>query len=246
MAFHGHGRGHGRRRHSDSRDDEQKPKIKITDKRMLTLFARYLLPHWPKLLVGTVAMIISSVASMAPPYILGKGVIDKVIVGQDSSLLIQYIVIMGAAFFGENLFNAIRMAVMHILGQRFVYDLRAELYQHVQRLSLSYFETTQTGDVMSRISNDVDAVEDMVVHGTDTVFRDALQILLGIGVLFWMRPELALIALAPVPIFVTAMIIFARVIRPIFRRVRDDLGEINARLQERIGGIQVIKAFARE
>ncbi|NLJ36091.1 MAG: ABC transporter ATP-binding protein [candidate division WS1 bacterium] len=246
MAFHGPGRGRGRRRHSDSRDDEQKPKIKITDKRMLAWFARYLLPHWPKLLVGTVAMIISTVASMAPPYILGKGVIDKVIVGQDSSLLMQYIVIMAAAFFGENLFNAIRMAVMHILGQRFVYDLRAELYQHVQRLSLSYFETTQTGDVMSRISNDVDAVEDMVVHGTDTVFRDALQILLVIGVLFWMRPELALIALAPVPIFVTAMIIFARVIRPIFRRVRDDLGEINARLQERIGGIQVIKAFARE
>ncbi len=213
---------------------------------MLRWFADYLWPHWPKVLLGTSAMLISTVASMAPPFILGKGIIDRVIVKQEPGMLIQYVGIMLAAFFCENLFSGVRMNVMHILGQRFVYELRAQLYRHIQNLSLSFFEAHKTGDVMSKVSNDVNSVEDMVVHGTDSVVSDGLQIILVIGVLFWMRPELALVALIPVPIFTLAMIYFARIIRPIFRRIRDDLGEINARLQERISGIQVIKAFARE
>ncbi len=241
--FHGPG---GHRHHRGGGSDDGPPPLKITDKRMLKWFAGYLLPHWRKVLVGTLAMIASSVASLAPPYILGMGIINRVIIDQEPGFLNQYLLIMLAAFFGESLFSAVRMNVMHVLGQRFVYELRTNLYRHTQQLSLSFFERHKTGDVMSKISNDVDAVEDMVVHGTDTVVSDGLRIVLMIGLLFYIKPALALLALLPVPIFVTAMIIFSRIIRPVFRRVRDELGEINARLQERLTGIQVIKAFARE
>ncbi len=242
--FHGSG---GRRHHrSGETHEDGTPPLKITDTRMLKWFAGYLLPHWPKVLVGTLAMIVSSVASLAPPYILGMGIINRVVIEQEPGLLNQYLAIMLAAYFGESIFSAIRMNVMHVLGQRFVYELRTNLYRHTQQLSLSFFERHKTGDVMSKISNDVDAVEDMVVHGTDTVISDGLRIVLMIGMLFYVKPELALWALLPVPIFTVAMIIFSRVIRPVFRRIRDELGEINARLQERLTGIQVIKAFARE
>ncbi len=242
--FHG-ARGHGHRGGRGGSDDGPPP-LRITDKRMLKWFAGYLLPHWRKVLVGTLAMIASSVASLAPPYILGMGIINVVIIDQEPGRLNQYLLIMLAAFFSESLFSAVRMNVMHVLGQRFVYELRTNLYRHTQQLSLSFFERHKTGDVMSKISNDVDAVEDMVVHGTDTVVSDGLRIVLMISLLFYIKPALALWALLPVPIFVTAMIIFSRIIRPVFRRVRDELGEINARLQERLTGIQVIKAFARE
>ncbi len=240
---------HGGRGHHGGRGgshDEDAPKLRITDRRMLSWFASRLLPHWPKLLLGTVSMLIGALSSLVPTYVFGKGIVDKVIIAGDQQLLLNYILIMGATFFGENLFNAARMNVMHILGQRFVYELRTELYRHVQGLSLSFFERNKTGDVMSKVSNDVNSVEDMLVHGTDTVISDSLQILFVMGILFWMRPELALVALIPVPIMVLGMLLFAHRIRPIFRKIRDELGEINARLQERISGIQVIKAFARE
>ncbi len=225
---------------------EETEPLRITDRRMLGWFGGYLLPHWPKILLGTVAMVIATACSLAPTYIFGKGIVDRVIIGQDPALLKTYLLVMLATFVGDNLFNAVRMNVMHILGQRFVYELRTQLYGHMQRLSLSFFERHQTGDVMSKVSNDVNAVEDMVVHGTDSVITDSVHILLVIGVLFWVKPALALIALMPIPIMITAIVLFARIIRPIYRKIRDQLGEINAQLQERIAGIQVIKAFARE
>lgn len=213
---------------------------------MLKWFATYLLPHWPKILVGVVGMLVGTLASIAPPYILGRGIITRVVIQQEFDLLVRYVWIMAAAFFASSAFSGLRMNIMHILGQDLVLDLRTTLYDHLQRLSLSFFERHETGDVMSKLSNDVDSVEDMVVHGTDTVVTDLLYILLVLGAMFYIEPRLGLVALAPVPIFLTGIILFSIYIRPVFREVRDKLGEINANLQERISGIDVIKAFARE
>jgi subfamily B ATP-binding cassette protein MsbA len=138
------------------------------------------------------------------------------------------------------------MNVMHLLGQRLVYNLRNDCFTHILRLGMSYFERQRTGDIMSRVSNDVGAVEDLAVHGTDDVISNVIRVFGTIGFMFWMSWKLALIALAPLPIFLISMLIFARLIRPIFRKIRDDLGEINVALQERISGVQVIKSFARE
>ncbi|MFO7945689.1 MAG: ABC transporter ATP-binding protein [Armatimonadota bacterium] len=238
--------GHRRHRRSSFDTDDDAPQISITDKRMLKWFAEYLLPHWPKILVGVIAMLVGTFASLVPPAILGRGIIKKVIIDQEPGLLVDYVLIMGATFLASNLFSAVRMNIMHILGQDLVYNLRTSLYEHLQRLSLSFFERQQTGDVMSKLSNDVDSVEDMVVHGTDTVVTDLLYIVLVLIGMVYFAPRLALVAVAPVPIFLVGIIWFSIKIRPIFRRVRDKLGEINSNLQERISGIQVIKAFARE
>lgn len=246
--MHGPGPGRGRR-HGGSNNgpnNDSTPPLKITDKRMLKWFADYLKPHWLKILVGTLAMIGSTLISLAPALILGKGIINKVIIEHDQALLMKYIIFMGGAFLLDAILSAARMNIMHRLGQRFVFDLRTSLYKHIQTLSLSFFEKNETGNVMSKVSNDVNAVEDMVVHGTDTLISDSLYILFVIGGLFYLRPEMALWALCPVPIILVSLIIFSRYIRPIFRKIRDELGEINAKLQERISGIPVIKAFARE
>ncbi|MFP3904005.1 MAG: ABC transporter transmembrane domain-containing protein, partial [Armatimonadota bacterium] len=239
---HGH---RGRRGHRFDTDDDA-PEISITDKRMLKWFAEYLLPHWPKILIGVIAMLIGTFASLVPAAILGRGIIKKVIIDQEPGLLVDYVLIMGATFFASNLFSAVRMNIMHILGQDLVYNLRTSLYEHLQRLSLSFFERQQTGDVMSKLSNDVDSVEDMVVHGTDTLVTDLLYIVLVLAGMLYFSPRLAFVAVLPVPIFLAGIIWFSIKIRPFFRKVRDKLGEINANLQERISGIQVIKAFARE
>ncbi len=242
----GMGRGHHRGRFSRSGDEESTERLKISDRRMLGWFVQQLGPHWPKVLVGATAMVLGSLAGLAPPYITGRLIVDGVMRDQQYHLLPQYIGLLIGAFFAATLLNAIRMNVMHILGQRFVYDLRVKLYAHLQRLSLSYFESNETGDIMSRVSNDVNTVEDMVVHGTDEVVSNILTIVGTIIILMYMNWRLALTGLWPLPIFVVSLIIFARYIRPLYRKIRDDLGDINAELQENIAGISVVKAFGRE
>jgi ABC-type multidrug transport system fused ATPase/permease subunit len=111
---------------------------------------------------------------------------------------------------------------------------------------LNYFQRERSGDIMSRVSNDVGAVEHMVVHGTDDIISNVMHVVGATAFLFWMDWQMALVALAPLPIYVVALYFFAKRVRPVFTRIRKELGDINAKLQERLGGIQVVKAFARE
>ncbi len=236
---------HGHHRHGSDGTEGDKPPIKITDRRMLGWFAGYLLPHGVTIAVATLAMVGSTAADLAPP-LLFKDIIDDVIIAGHYERLSRYGLLLVAVFFSGSLLSGVRMNLMHRLGQRFVLEMRVNAYRHLQRLSLSFFERNKTGDIMSRLSNDVNSVEDMVVHGTDTVVSDGLRIVATIGLLLWLAWKLAFYALIPLPVFLTAVIIFSRFVRPIYRRIRDDLGDINTELQENIAGIRVIKAFARE
>lgn len=244
--FRGHGSGKlWKPRKKTSGEEEVKP-LKITDVRMLAWFARHIGPHWPKLLLATCAMVISSISSVYIPVVMGRRVIDQAILQQQWEMLGTFTLWLVGLFFIQSLFSAIRMNVMHQLGQRFVYDLRVIAYEHLQRLSLSYFHTRNTGDIMSRISNDVGAVEDMVVHGTDSVISNGLMVVFILVILFRTNAHLTALALLPLPIFIAAILIFARIIRPLYERIREQLGDINTKLQENITGIQVVKAFGRE
>jgi ATP-binding cassette, subfamily B, bacterial MsbA len=190
-------------------------------------------------------MIAGAGADMAQPMLI-RYLIDDGFIGHNMSMLRYIMLLMLLTFFASALFTAIRMNLMHVLGQKFVYEMRVNTYRHLQQLSLSYFHRNKTGDIMSRLSNDVNSVEDMVVHGTDEVVSDALRVIITIGAIFWMSWKLALLSLAPLPIFVAAILLFSKYIRPTYRKIREELGEINAQLEERIAGILVIKAFGRE
>ncbi|NLO73470.1 MAG: ABC transporter ATP-binding protein [candidate division WS1 bacterium] len=241
------GFGLGRMMREGGADAEVKP-LRITDRRMIGWFYRQLGPYWPQVLIGTVATLLATGAQLVPPRTI-KPIVDEVITGQDYASLPRLITILILAYLAHQLFMSVRMAVMHILGQRFVYNLRLECYQHLQRLSLSYFDDHPTGDIMSRLSNDVTAVEDMVVHGVDQVLSN---LLLAVGVIailvanFQGRLIVVAAGLWPVPLFLAGIIIFSRYVRPIYRKIRDELGDINNELQESIAGVRVVKAFGRE
>jgi ABC-type multidrug transport system fused ATPase/permease subunit len=233
------------RRHGGSMPSDDTPPLKITNRRMLAWFYRNLAPHWPKVTLGVAAMFGGTAAGLYVPLILKK-IFDQVIELKDTGPLLGLIVQFLVFTILTQVFNAARTNVMHLLGQRFVYEVRMQCYRHLMTLSLNYFERQRSGDIMSRISNDVDAVEHMVVHGSDDIISNSLHILGAVGILFYLDWRMALVALAPLPIFISCIWVFAHVIRPLFEGIRRELGEINAKLQERLGGIRVIKAFARE
>jgi len=134
----------------------------------------------------------------------------------------------------------------HALGARFILDLRVRLYKHLQRLSLAFYNQTSTGELMSRVTNDVNAMEQFVTHGVPLTVVDLLRLLGAAIVLLVLNWQLALIVLAPLPLLAVGLRIFNQKVRPIYRRVRDRLGDINARLQDNLAGIRVIQAFDQE
>ncbi len=222
--------------------------LRLSDRRMLAWFYRELGPFWLRILIGTVATLTASAGSLVWPWVM-RPLVDEVIVGRRLELLAHYMGILIAAYIAQQIFSALRMNVMHILGQRFVFNLRMETYEHLQNLSLSYYDDHPTGDIMSRLSNDVNAVEDMVVHGADEVVAN---VVMSVGVVFllfwafWTTPLVVFAGLWPLPAFALGIYIFSRFVRPIYRKIREDLGDINNELQESIAGIRVVKAFVRE
>jgi len=206
---------------------------------------RYLAPYWKQLIFTATLLILLTVFELLPP-LFQKQIVDEVIGTRDLSRLGVLIAGLVGLYALIQAANSGDSYVRHALGQRFIFDLRVRLYAYLQRLSLSFFERTSTGELMSRVTNDINALENFVTHGT-SFMAVALMRLVGTAIiLFFLEWRLALLVLIPVPILAVGMRWFNTRIRPVYRRVRDRLGDINARLQDNLAGIRVIQAFGQE
>jgi len=142
--------------------------------------------------------------------------------------------------------NAADLYLRHALGEKFILDLRVRIYAYLQRLSLSFFERTSTGELMSRVTNDVNVLEGFVTHGSALTVVDLLRLFGGAIILILLDARLALLVLLPVPILAVSLRYFNTRIRPVYRNIRARLGDINAQLQDNLSGMHVIQAFAQE
>jgi subfamily B ATP-binding cassette protein MsbA len=208
------------------------------------LFA-FLSPYWKTLLVSSVLLLARAGAELVPP-LFQKAIVDEVIGQSDLSRLGMLIGLLIAVYALQQLINAADMFIRHALGERFILDLRVRVYAYLQKLSLSFFERTSTGELMSRVTNDVNALEHFVTHGSALTVVDLLRLAGGAIILFVLDARLALLVLLPVPVLAVALRYFNTRIRPIYRRVRARLGDINAQLQDSLSGIRVIQAFVQE
>jgi subfamily B ATP-binding cassette protein MsbA len=205
----------------------------------------YLRPYWKTLMVSSALLLARAGAELVPP-LFQRAIIDEVIGASDLSKLGMLIGLLIAVYAFQQLINAADMFIRHALGERFILDLRIRVYDYLQKLSLSFFERTSTGELMSRVTNDINALESFVTHGSALTIVDLLRLLGGAIILFVLDARLALLVLLPVPILAVALRYFNTRIRPIYRRVRARLGDINAQLQDSLSGIRVIQAFVQE
>jgi ATP-binding cassette subfamily B protein len=140
----------------------------------------------------------------------------------------------------------VRSYMAHVAGWHVVADVRAEVYQHLQRLSLRFYEDKQTGQLMSRMVNDSDLIEQLIAHAIPDVLVNVLMLVGVTAVLVSMSWQLALLSMIPIPLIVLAMQGFGKYVRPAFRQRQVELGELNAALNDNLSGIREIKAFTRE
>jgi ABC-type multidrug transport system fused ATPase/permease subunit len=205
----------------------------------------FLGPYKRTLAISGIFLLIRATIELVPP-LFQKEIVDKVIVARDVTrlgvlvgTLVGIYALQEVIRFGDNY-------IRHTLGERFILDLRVRLYDYLQRLSLSFFERTSTGELMSRVTNDVNALEQFVTHGSALTAVNLLRVVGSSAVLFSMDWRLALWVFIPVPVLAVSLRAFNTRVRPIYRRVRDRLGDINARLQDSLSGIQVIQTFGQE
>jgi ATP-binding cassette subfamily B protein/subfamily B ATP-binding cassette protein MsbA len=196
--------------------------------------------------LGIGAMTGVTVVGLIPPLVI-RALVDEVLPHPDQhgrlagivALLVLVQVVSAGMVAGQ-------LWMMHLVSYGFSRLVRGDLYDHLQRLSLNYYESRQTGEMMSRLTADVEEVRLFVEHGADSLFSDSLK-LVGIAmVLVWLNPRLAVVALLPVPVMGLLLARFMGQVRPLQRRTREALGEVSARLQDNLSGIRVIKAFSQE
>jgi ABC-type multidrug transport system fused ATPase/permease subunit len=222
---------------------------------------RFLLPYRNTILISTLLLLGLAGIELVPPLLQreiidgvigeeGLGLLGSLITGTTRGENLRSLGILVAAMVGayalKQLFRGADLYLRHALGERLILDLRVRIYAYLQRLSLSFFEGTSTGELMSRVTNDVNALESFVTHGSALAGVSLLRLVGSATILFILNWRLALLVLIPVPILAVALRYFNTRIRPIYRRVRDRLGDINARLQDSLSGIQVIQAFGQE
>jgi ABC-type multidrug transport system fused ATPase/permease subunit len=205
----------------------------------------YVRPYWKRLVVVALLLLLRTGVNLMPP-LLQKQVVDRVIGAGEMALLWPLVGALVGVHALSQLVDFGDLYLRHALGERFIFDLRVRLYDHLQQLSLSFFESTSTGELMSRVTNDVNALEQFITHGVALTVVDFLRLVGASVVLLVLDWQLALVVLIPLPVMGTGLWIFNHRARPIYRRVRDRLGDINAILQDKLAGIKVVQAFERE
>jgi len=149
-------------------------------------------------------------------------------------------------FVARAVMQFIRSYAAHKAGWGVVSDARRLVYEHIQKLSLRFYEDKQTGQLMSRIINDTDLFERMIAHALPDVIVNGITLIGVTAILLSMNVNLTLLTLIPIPIIIFALIGYSRVVRPAFKNRQQSLGELNAVLNDSLSGIREVKAFARE
>jgi len=210
--------------------------------RLLASLAR---PYGVRVALGLFALLGALATALAPPYLL-KLAIDDGIRGGDLTKLTWIV----AAFLAVGLLNLVfaygQTYFAGWTGERVLADLRNKLFRHLQRLSLGYYERNRAGVIISRLTNDVEALDQFVTDGVTSLVQNSLTLAGTMVILFWLDWRLALATLVIMPALFAATIVFRKQSGRAYRRVRETLGAVTATLAEDIAGMRVVQAFTRE
>ncbi|HVG54068.1 MAG TPA: ABC transporter ATP-binding protein, partial [Vicinamibacterales bacterium] len=202
-------------------------------------------PYRPQVAFAVATIVGNSVLQLAPPY-LTKTVIDGYIPSGDLSGLAVIAGLYLATLFASFAFEYAQTWTMQVTGQRVMFDLRMEVFTHLQRLDLKFYDRNPVGRLMTRVTTDVDVLNELFTSGVVSIFGDLFTLFGIMAVLVWMDWRLALVAFSVLPLIALITQWFRRNVRDSYRTVRTWISRINAYLQERITGMTTVQLFRRE
>jgi len=218
---------------------------KAYDARILKRFARYVTPHRTAIAIVLITLPLIAACKLAQPWIIKLAIDGHITTGRlaglDGIALLFLTVLLS-----ESLLTFLEVFLLQSVGQRVMAEMRSELYRHVMRLPVAWFDRTPIGSVVTRLTSDVEVLGEMFAAGIITIVGDVLLLVGIVSVMLWMNPTLSLVTFSILPLLFYIAWAFRRRMRQSFREVRSRLGRLNSFLAESIGGMHIIQVFNRQ
>jgi ATP-binding cassette subfamily B multidrug efflux pump len=224
---------------------EDRVEARGMDLRLLRRLFSYLIPHKGLIALALAGLFLGTACQLAGPYII-KLVIDRNITPRVLAGMGGRIALYLAAVAGGMAFLYLQMFTVSIIGQRVILNLRSEMFGRLQRLPVSFFDRTPTGRLMTRLTSDVEALQELISSGLVSTVGDVVLLVGTASVLLWMNARLALVIFAVLPALLLFVELLKKFIRETNREMRRKLARMNAYLQEHVSGVAVVKAFVQE
>lgn len=218
---------------------------KAYDGRLVRRFLVYLRPYKKAIFLALGLVLLTSVVDLAGPFLTKLAIDEYIAKGRADRLWEVLLLFTGALVLGFFLRYS-QNYLMQYVGQQVMYDLRVGLFTHLQRLSLAFFDKNPVGRLISRLTSDVDALQELVSNGVVTMLGDVVTLVFVSAIMLLLDWRLALILFAMLPFVTLASVMFRKYMLTSFRQVRTRLARINAFLQENISGMLVVQLFNRE
>src|SRR5712691_5309979 len=204
------------------------------------------LKRYPWMAAGTLSCAILTTLMVIVFPGATKWIINDVVRAQRPDKLQPLILLAAVAFLLQHVFNTLRIILNNTFEQRVIFDLRSDLYSHIQLLPLRWFDNRATGDLMTRVIEDVNSVERVLIDGIEQGVVAILQVLIVISVMFYFNAKLALLALLPFPLLIAGALTYTLTAHRRYRLQRRAASAMNALLHDNLSGIRQIKSFVRE
>lgn len=214
----------------------------------MTDYARllhYVVPYWRRGVAAIIAMIMGALTTLAVPWII-RNIIDEVLAAKNLVALNWIAFGILVLFFLRGVFSYLQGYLMSYIANRVIIDIRNEVYARVQRLSLRFFDTRKTGSLMSRLTNDIGALQTAIVDNFVNIVKESVILigsLVGMVILHW---RLTLLCIIIVPLVSITIKYFGRKLKKSGHMMQERIADVTSHLQETIGGIRVVKSFFRE
>lgn len=217
----------------------------MSKRKVISRLLRYNRPHIRLAAAGFLLAVLFTFLNLLPPYLM-KILIDDAIMSGNISLLIWLVTTLVAVYLLRALSTSGRSYLLGKLGQKIIVDLRRKLYEHLQVLSLSFYDKNETGRIMSRVMSDTERVQYFLTWGVQQLFMDVMVVAFISVILFTLNWQLALIVLTPTPVLVLGMKLFSRKIHGIYHKAWRKWADLSAILADTVPGVTVVKAFSQE
>jgi ATP-binding cassette subfamily B protein len=230
---------------ADAGGREARPKSALPLRRKMRGLSDLLRPYRGRVILAVLSLIAATAASLAPPY-LAKLAIDDGITQGDAgalNLIVVAFVVSALLYWGA---TYLQTYLVGWVGQRALQDLRLRIFSHLQGQSIGFFSRNKTGVLISRLTNDIAALDQLVTDGVVTLFSSTLTLIGTVVILVLLDVKLALVTFLTFPVLAVASVAFRYYATGAYRRVREKIANVTAYLQETLSGVRVIRAFGQE
>jgi ATP-binding cassette, subfamily B, multidrug efflux pump len=227
---------------------------KAYDSRLMKRLLQYMTPYKWQVVLALALVAIVTPLELAPPLLFQRAIDSYLIPGATQVLALsdawRGVILISVVYFGVLVFDFlaqyIQIRIMQRVGQQTMYDMRTEIFGRLQRLPMNYYDRNPVGRLMTRVTTDVDALNDLFAAGVVTMINDIFLLVVMAGLLFRIDRRLAVDALAVLPFIFVVTLVFRKYVRDANRKIRTAIARINAFLQEYISGMSVVQLFNHE